>query len=274
MKGFTKDGKFHPIKPYNKVRKSRDNTTKEQGVRKSRNRFHPKGYKPPTFGKKKPAGTWEITKTEYGSSKNVEITKDHVVIFDDDGREVVYWDKKEWEDEPEIKPIIKNYIKLANQGKVEEIKEAIKPRPEQRWDFNQRKARDELPEPLVETELTDIFDEVADVNTGIIDFNKLENSTKKNIEFILKRENRLGSNQTISVYLVDSREETSRKEFERTGNGFSGFYQYDYTIWNENETSGLSGTAYGSINHGEVLDMDLELYNEVLGKKIKEIGSL
>jgi len=73
------------------------------------------------------------------SSKNVEIAKDHVVIFDDDGREVVYWDKKEWEDEPEIKPIIKNYIKLANQGKVEEIKEAIKPRPEQRWDFNQRK---------------------------------------------------------------------------------------------------------------------------------------
>ena len=149
MKGFTKDGKFHPIKPYNKVRKSRDNTTKEQGVRKSRNRFHPKGYKPPTFGKKKPAGTWEITKTEYGSSKNVEITKDHVVIFDDDGREVVYWDKKEWEDEPEIKPIIKNYIKLANQGKVEEIKEAIKPRPEQRWDFNQRKARDDPPVPFV-----------------------------------------------------------------------------------------------------------------------------
>ncbi len=36
MKGFTKDGKFHPIKPYNKVRKSRDNTTKEQGVRMKR----------------------------------------------------------------------------------------------------------------------------------------------------------------------------------------------------------------------------------------------
>ena len=36
MKGFTKDGKFHPIKPYNRVRKSRDNTTKEQGVRMKR----------------------------------------------------------------------------------------------------------------------------------------------------------------------------------------------------------------------------------------------
>lgn len=29
------------------------------------NRFHPKGYKKPIFGKKKPVGTWEITKTEY-----------------------------------------------------------------------------------------------------------------------------------------------------------------------------------------------------------------
>jgi len=33
MKGFTKDGKFHPIKPYNKVRKSRDQKVKTEGVR-------------------------------------------------------------------------------------------------------------------------------------------------------------------------------------------------------------------------------------------------
>lgn len=38
MKGFTKDGKFHPIKPYNKVRKSRDQKEKTQGVRKARYR--------------------------------------------------------------------------------------------------------------------------------------------------------------------------------------------------------------------------------------------
>ena len=36
MKGFTKDGKFHPIKPYNKVRKSRDQKAKTQGIRKQR----------------------------------------------------------------------------------------------------------------------------------------------------------------------------------------------------------------------------------------------
>ena len=28
-------------------------------------RFHPKGYKKPVFGKKKPVGIWEITETEY-----------------------------------------------------------------------------------------------------------------------------------------------------------------------------------------------------------------
>jgi len=33
MKGFTKDGKFHPIKPYNKVRKARDQSLKTQGIK-------------------------------------------------------------------------------------------------------------------------------------------------------------------------------------------------------------------------------------------------
>lgn len=33
MKGFTRDGKFHPIKPYQKIRKSRDQKAKTQGVR-------------------------------------------------------------------------------------------------------------------------------------------------------------------------------------------------------------------------------------------------
>ncbi len=36
MKGFIKDGKFHPIKSYSKVRKSRDQTAKTQGVRLQR----------------------------------------------------------------------------------------------------------------------------------------------------------------------------------------------------------------------------------------------
>ena len=41
MKGYTKDGKFHPINPYNKVRKSRDQKVKQQGIiiRKQRNQL-------------------------------------------------------------------------------------------------------------------------------------------------------------------------------------------------------------------------------------------
>lgn len=126
VKGFTKDGKFHPINNNTKgVRKSRDQSTKTQGVRKARNRFHPKGYKPPTFGKKKPEGTWEITKTDYGSSKNVEIFNDEVTIYDDNGQEVVKWISDEWKEDPSIIPAIKNAIKLAKQGRIDEIKERI-----------------------------------------------------------------------------------------------------------------------------------------------------
>ena len=68
MKGFKdKHGKFRPTENKNGVRKSRDKKENTEGVRLSRNRFHPKGYKPPTFGKKEPEGKWEITETDYGS---------------------------------------------------------------------------------------------------------------------------------------------------------------------------------------------------------------
>lgn len=117
--GHMEKGKFHPHTQY-------------KGVRKARNRFHPKGYKPPTFGKKKPAGTWEITKTRVGS-KNVVRDQNEVTIFDDNGVEVVKWVRDEWEEDPTIIPAIRNAIKLANQGRVDEIKRLIKfnetPRP-------------------------------------------------------------------------------------------------------------------------------------------------
>ncbi len=119
-------GKFHPHTQYQKgTRKSRDQSAKEEGIRKSRNKFHPKGYKPPTFGKKKPAGKWEITKTDYSGSKNVEIFTDSVHIYDNNGQEVVMWDSKEWKDDPSIIPAIKNYIKLAKEGRVDEIKKMV-----------------------------------------------------------------------------------------------------------------------------------------------------
>ena len=68
MKGFTKDGKFHPIKPYNKVRKSRDQKVKTQGVvRKQRN----VQVKPPRHD----SSGWDIS-----------LPKDHWDWFTTDGK--------------------------------------------------------------------------------------------------------------------------------------------------------------------------------------------
>lgn len=125
MKGFKdSSGKFHPINQSKGVRSRRDTTKKTQGVRKAKNRFHPKGYKPPTFGKKKPEGKWEITETSYGS-KNVVRDHDEVTIYDDNGQEVVKWIRDEWEEDPSVIPAIKNAIKLANEGKIDELKQRI-----------------------------------------------------------------------------------------------------------------------------------------------------
>jgi len=58
-------------------------------------------------------------------TRNVTVEKDHVLIFDDDGQEIVIWVSDEWEEDPTIIPAIRNAIRLANQGKVEDMKKAI-----------------------------------------------------------------------------------------------------------------------------------------------------
>jgi len=67
LKGFTKDGKFHPITDYKGVRKSRDQKVKTDGIRLKR-----KG---------------QLFKPQ--ESRNVLVNKDHVIIWDDDGVEVL-----------------------------------------------------------------------------------------------------------------------------------------------------------------------------------------
>ncbi len=255
MKGHMEDGKFHPHKSYQKgVRKSRDQKTKTQGVRKKIGK-----EKCPACGKMKYL-------TGYGKCQSCYAEGRMRKKLDDSQKKILRnWVKRNpnWTTIDDLpNEIFIPLVAPANDDidkRVAIQKEAI--------DFmksvtpNSRKARDN-PEPIIETELNDIFDEVADPETGEINFRKLEDSAINNIKYILKREKKLRSDQSISVYLVDSREETSRKEFEKTGQGFSGFYQYDYTIWNGNDRTKFSGTAYGSISHGEVLDMQLELYNE------------
>ncbi len=126
--------------------------------------------------------------------------------------------------------------------------------------------------PDLETELSDIFDEVADIDTGEIDLLKLDKSAQENIEFILKREKKIKTGDKIETNLVDAREETGRDEFNRTGRGESGFYQYDYNIRRNGKLLPFSGTAFGSISHGDVIDMELEFY-DLSRMTVKEVKS-
>jgi len=41
----------------------------------------------------------------------VEVDEDHVAIGDDNG-EIIYWDRQEWIENPDLAPIIANAIKL------------------------------------------------------------------------------------------------------------------------------------------------------------------
>lgn len=134
-----------------------------------------------------------------------------------------------------------------------------------------RMQRDEYPyqpeksEPILETELTDIYDPIMIEKRGIdteqIDYAKLDHVAKSEIEYILEREKKLGKGETVEVTLVDVRPETSREEFKKTGSGDLGSYQYDYKIYKNGSITPFSGTAYGSISMGHVMDMNLELYD-------------
>lgn len=120
-----------------------------------------------------------------------------------------------------------------------------------------------LEEPLLQTELTDILTEVGDADTGEIDNNKLDKVAKKSIESILKREKFLPKGYTVDdLTQVSVREETGEIEFKKTGEGESGFYQYDFSIRKDGKPTDLGGTAFGTISAGDVIDMELELFKQ------------
>lgn len=107
-------------------------------------------------------------------------------------------------------------------------------------------------EPILETELTDIFGDVEDEkNEGQINYFKLQRVVEEGIIEILKREGKWDNDYHVIIKHVSSRPETQDE---------SGFYQYDYFIWYRNESTPLGGTVYGQISASDVLDMDLELY--------------
>jgi len=75
----------------------------------------------------------------------------------------------------------------------------------------------------------------------------------KSIEEILKRE-KVWKPQ----FFVDVQEVVVRKDTIDEG----GHYQYDFQMFKRNEKIELSGTVYGSISAGDLIDMTLELYDK------------
>jgi len=126
----------------------------------------------------------------------------------------------------------------------------------------ERKKHDEMPLPILETGLDDIFDDVRQTDPEFvkrygddkIDDSKLTKAVGDNINYILKREKRLKNDEHISVGNISFREETEDD---------SGHYQYDYSVWKNNPRKLINkgGTAYGMISNGTLIDMKLELYN-------------
>jgi len=110
------------------------------------------------------------------------------------------------------------------------------------------------PEPETEFQLDDIFEDVTGVNKidADVDLNTLEKVTKENIEEILQREKKLSKGDKIILLpAVDVREEEK---------GFTGFYQFDYEVIDNHYKVKFGGTAYGSIQAGDMMDMTLELH--------------
>ena len=88
--------------------------TGNKGVSSREKTTHPTGMQ---IAKVKPNDPNVAVEEEFGKS--------FVTIFDDDGQEVVTWVEDEWIEDPSIIPAIKNAVRLAKQGKVEEIKRMI-----------------------------------------------------------------------------------------------------------------------------------------------------
>ena len=117
-------------------------------------------------------------------------------------------------------------------------------------------------EPLLATELTDILQEVGDADTGDINFDKLDKVVQDSIEEILKREKFLPEGYKVDINQVDVREEIGQIEFKKTGEGESGFYQYDFDVRKDGKPTDFGGTAFGTISAGDVIDMELELFKQ------------
>ena len=235
------NGKFHPHTQYKGVRKSRDQQVKEHGIRLARrsNRVRLND----------PVHDLEGNVTTINElDKQGKITYEFIPKFHSGTRN---------DPSPKYFATFKGTMSSFEIGKT-----AYESKTGKTVEIAERKARDGMPLPILETGLDDIFDDVRQTDPEFvkrygddkIDDSKLTKAVGDNIIYILKREKRLKNDEHISVGNINFREETEDE---------SGHYQYDYSIWKNNPRKLINkgGTAYGMISNGTLIDMNLELFN-------------
>ena len=109
--------------------------------------------------------------------------------------------------------------------------------------------------PILETQLDDIFDDVTGTNDSEAEINLslMMNSMRDNIKYILNRDGKWMKGYSVGVNEIVVRKDTPQE---------GGSYHYDFQLFKGSEHLPLSGTVYGNISAGNVVDMTLELYNK------------
>ncbi len=234
MKGHMQDGKFHPHIDYKKVsRKKREPfpITKD-GVKITQKELI------------------QMQRADVGRRKRVPLEKGDMVRIEETG-EIGTVIKI-----PDDKHLRFVEVKIGNKlplifGRIDVRKVKI------------RKERNEAGNE--EFELYDILEDITgsnDPDDMEVNFPTLEKVMKENIQEILEREKIWKKGDYVSFpvgSLQHVRPETSREEFERTGSGDSGFYQYDFDLINVNNTITYQGTSFGDISAGSMIDMTIEV---------------
>jgi hypothetical protein len=243
MKGFTRDHKFVPMTDYKKVtRKSRDSQTKLEGVRLRRDKKIPVyNTKVNWDNKRKPFKMW-IVKHPEGSdvvkgSVTIVMAEHYGQAIDD---YITIWNKENRMNRKIGYPVVQGTADKNFRYKKDSV----------------RKAREDP-----EFELFDIIEDVTgnnDPKDVTVDFPILEKVMKENIQEILEREKIWKKGDSVSFpvgSLQNLRPETSHEEFELTGKGESGFYQYDFDLINAEDLITYHGTSFGDISAGSMIDM-------------------
>jgi len=234
MKGFTKDGKFRPTGRTKSALKKSD-------IRKSTRKEVKEGGK--TF-----------VKYNYFGKHSAKYEKRTKQSFDKMKWNLVFEDGSDWGFQTNNKKEAERAMSTWNENNGSGTGRMIKIQ-EQEVVTRDKQSMDE---DIVEAKVEDIFDEVASAETGHVHHEKLNKSIHDNIEYILERDHLLKDGDSIFQNVTDLQEETTRKEFEKTGHGESGYYLSQFTVRRNNETI-YKGIVEGDITMGALMNMELQM---------------